>query len=79
MSVRERVIDAIEMVACTGDKDSINEDTHLEKGLNLDSLDFVQSVMELETEFSIEIEDRAAADWETVGDVVRYVEGELDD
>ena len=79
MSIRERVIDVIEMIACTGKKDNIKEDTHLEKGLGFDSLDFVESVMALETEFSIEIDDDLAADWKTVGDVVKYVEGKVDD
>jgi acyl carrier protein len=48
--------------------------------LGLDSLDYTELVMELEEEFSdekLEITDEAAEKWETLGDVIVYVERKL--
>ncbi|MBC6314775.1 acyl carrier protein [Listeria grandensis] len=43
--------------------------------LGADSLDVVELVMELEDEFSVEISDDDAANIGTVGDAVKYIEG----
>lgn len=48
--------------------------------LGLDSLDYTELVMELEEEFGddgLEIEDESAEKWETLGDVISYVERKL--
>lgn len=42
--------------------------------LALDSLDFVDLVMRLESEFKIEISDGVASKMKTVGDIVEYVQ-----
>lgn len=45
--------------------------------LELDSLDATELVMELEEEFSdegLEIEDKSAENWETLGDLIGYIE-----
>ncbi|EUJ24655.1 acyl carrier protein [Listeria grandensis] len=43
--------------------------------LGADSLDVVELVMELEDEFGVEISDDDAANIGTVGDAVKYIEG----
>lgn len=42
--------------------------------LGADSLDVVELVMELEDEFGVEISDDDAANINTVGDAVKYIE-----
>ncbi len=46
-------------------------------GFGGDSLDSVEIVMELEIAFDLEIGDDEAADLETVGAAVTYIEGKL--
>jgi acyl carrier protein len=41
--------------------------------LDADSLDVFEIVMDLETEFGIEIDDDAAAKFATVGDLINHV------
>ncbi len=45
--------------------------------LGLDSLDIVELVMALETEFRIQIEDDDAEKISTVADAISYIEGHL--
>ena len=42
--------------------------------LGADSLDTVELVMEFEKEFGVQVEDEAAEKFQTVGDVVAYIE-----
>ena len=42
--------------------------------LGADSLDTVELVMEFEKEFGIQVEDEAAEKFQTVGDVIAYIE-----
>ena len=51
----------------------ITPDTRFREDLNLDSLDFIQIVMAIEDEFSIEIPDDVAADINTVGDAAEQI------
>lgn len=53
----------------------ISDDSNLQDDLGLDSLDIVEVVLELETEFGIEIPDEDADKFSTVGSVIKYVEG----
>lgn len=50
---------------------------HFVNDLGADSLDQVELVMELEKTFDIQIEDDQAADLQTVGSVVEYLEKNL--
>ena len=52
----------------------ITMDTHLMKDLEADSLDAVEIIMAIEDEFDIEIPDEDAEKFQTVGDLVHYVE-----
>jgi acyl carrier protein len=56
------------------DKDSITEGTSLMKDLEADSLDAVEIIMSIETEFGIEISDDEAEKFQTIGDIVKFVD-----
>lgn len=50
-------------------------ETHLMKDLEADSLDAVEIIMAIEDEFDIEIPDEEAEKFQSIGDIVKYVEG----
>ena len=52
----------------------ITEDTNLMKDLEADSLDAVEIIMAIEEQFDIEIPDDEAERFQTVGDLVEYVD-----
>ena len=55
-------------------KDKIKEESHLFDDLNFDSLDSIEVVIALETEFDIEIADEDSDHIFTVPDIVKLVE-----
>ncbi len=59
------------------ERDSVNADTEFAE-LGIPSLDTVGLVMELEDKFDLLIPDNAVDRFETVGDVVRYIEKSAD-
>ena len=77
MSTRDKVYKIIKGFAINGVE--IDDESNLSDTLHFDSLDYMQSIIDLEAAFPIEIEDHIASTWETVGDVVRYIEGKVDD
>ena len=52
-------------------------ETSLMKDLEADSLDAVEIIMGIETEFGIEIPDDEAEKFQSIGDIVKYVEGHI--
>lgn len=54
--------------------EDINENTNLKEDLQADSLDVVELVMATEEAFDIEIDDDVVVTFNTVGDVVKYIE-----
>lgn len=58
--------------------DEITMDTHLMKDLEADSLDAVEIIMGIEDEFGIEIPDEEAEKFQTVSDLVSYVEANVE-
>jgi acyl carrier protein len=56
------------------DEEEVVIDASITDDLGADSLDQVELVMALETEFNIDIPDEAAEKIKTVGDAVRYIE-----
>ena len=56
------------------DESEITMETNLVNDLNADSLDFVDLIMSLEDEFSVEFNEEDADSFKTVGDVVNYIE-----
>lgn len=60
------------------DEDFITMDTNIMKDLEADSLDAVEIIAAIEEEFDIEIPDEEAEEFETVGDLVRYVDSQIE-
>lgn len=56
------------------DKAQIKPESRLVEDLRADSLDVVAMVMEMETEFGIEIPDEDLTKLKTVSDALRYIE-----
>ena len=54
--------------------DSITESTRLVEDLKADSANVMVMILELETEFGIEVEDEVILNLKTVGDVVNYID-----
>ena len=52
----------------------VTEDTNLMKDLEADSIDAVEIIMAIEEQFDIEIPDDEAEKFQTVGDLVEYVD-----
>ena len=57
------------------DKERVTLDTHIMKDLEADSLDAVEIIMAIEDEFEIEIPDEDAEKFQSISDIVKYVEG----
>ena len=51
-------------------------DAQIKKDLGADSLDILQLLMRIEDQYGITIPDKALATFNTVGDVVKYLEEE---
>ena len=56
------------------EESEVNMDTNLMKDLSADSLDAVEIIMAIEDTFGIEIPDKDAEKFQTVEDLVKYVE-----
>lgn len=67
--IRELIMEQLHV-----DEDSVTMNTHLMKDLEADSLDAVEIIMAIEDEFGIEIPDEDAEKFQSVSDLVRYVE-----
>ncbi|MDD2217613.1 MAG: acyl carrier protein [Eubacteriales bacterium] len=57
--------------------DSVTLETHLMKDLEADSLDAVEIIMAIEDEYEIEIPDEDAEKFQSIGDIVKFVEEKL--
>jgi len=72
--VAERVIGLIKKHGrLTVPPESITLESHFQNDLKLDSLDTTEIVMEVEDEFTIEVPDKEAYSFNTVGEVVNYI------
>ena len=72
-NIKEIIIEQLSV-----EEDDITMDTHLMKDLEADSLDAVEIIMAIEDEYGIEIPDEVAEKFQTVGDLVHYVENEAE-
>jgi acyl carrier protein len=70
--IKEIIIEQLQL-----DGAVITMDTHLMKDLEADSLDAVEIIMAIEDEFDIEIPDEEAENFQSVGDIARYVEEQI--
>jgi acyl carrier protein len=56
------------------DASRITPESQIKKDLGADSLDILQLLMRIEDQYGIVIPDQALAQFNTVGDVVKYLE-----
>lgn len=56
--------------------EDMNEKTRLAADLGLNSLDVVNLVVEFEDEFDIEIPDENIRDFQTIGDILQFIENQ---
>ena len=66
----------VEALNC--DPDAVTMDSRVMQDLQADSLDVVDIAMSLEDEFGVEIPDEDLEKVQTVGDIVRYLEENID-
>lgn len=71
--IKEIIVDQLGV-----EEDMITMDTNMMKDLEADSLDAVEIILGVEDEFEIEIPDDVAEKFETVGDLVSYVDDNMD-
>ena len=57
------------------DSSAIKPESRLVEDLKADSANVMVMILELESEFGVEVEDEVILDLKTVGDVVSYIEG----
>ena len=67
--IRDIIIEQLQV-----DESEVNMETNLMKDLSADSLDAVEIIMAIEDTFGIEIPDEDAEKFQTVEDLVKYVE-----
>lgn len=70
--VREIIVEQLGV-----DGSDVTMDTHLMKDLEADSLDAVEIIMAIEDEYGIEIPDEDAEKFQSVSDLVKFVEANL--
>ena len=70
--VREIIVEQLNV-----DESDVTMDTHLMKDLEADSLDAVEIILALEDEYGIEIPDEDAEKFQSVSDLVKFVEANL--
>ena len=67
--VRDMIAEQLQMDAA-----SITPESRLVEDLKADSANVMVMILELETEFGIEVEDEVILNLKTVGDVVNYID-----
>ena len=72
--VREIIVEQLSV-----DESMVTMDTNLMKDLEADSLDAVEIIMAIEEEFDLEIPDEEAEKLKMVGDLVKYVDNNIED
>lgn len=68
-NIRNIIIEQLQV-----EEDEVTMDTNLMKDLSADSLDAVEIITAIEEEYGLEISDEDAETFQTVGDLVKYVE-----
>lgn len=53
----------------------INEKTKIRSDININSYDFANIIIAIEDEFNITISEREAVKFQTIGDLLDYIEG----
>lgn len=76
MSILERVREIIIETLCVNERE-VTSSASLINTLKADSLDYVEILIKLETEFDIRISDADTRKLKTIGDIVKYIENAL--
>lgn len=71
--VRSILVDQLDL-----DEEKVTPEASVADDLGADSLDIVDLVMSLEEEFDLEIPDDQVENIKTVGDIVKYIEDNID-
>ena len=77
MTTFEKIREII-MEQLSVDESMVTIDTNLMKDLEADSLDAVEIIMAIEEEFGFEIPDEEAEKFQTVNDLVKYVDAHVE-
>lgn len=72
--VREIIVEQLSVY-----ESMVTMDTNLMKDLEADSLDAVEIIMAIEEEFDLEIPDEEAEKFKMVGDLVKYVDNNIEE
>ena len=67
--LREIICDQLQV-----SEDEVTMEANIRDDFDADSLDFVDIVMSIEDEFSVEVPDEAIDDIKVVGDLVKFIE-----
>ena len=67
--LREIICDQLQV-----NEDEVTMEANIRDDFDADSLDFVDIVMSIEDEFSVEVPDEAIDDIKVVGDLVKFIE-----
>lgn len=73
---KKEILEKIRDLVCEQlsiERDSVQLDTEIYKGLGADSLDLVEMLMNVESEWDIVVEDGEVGDLKVIGDVVDLV------
>ena len=74
--ITEKVLNIVKQQFSDNLTATITEDSNFDE-LNGDSLDRINIAIDLEEEFEIDIIDEDATKWETIKDVINYIERRL--
>lgn len=74
--IMEKLKNIFTLVNGGADVAEFNEKTDLRTGLGLNSIGMLYMIIAIEESFSIRFENVAMGDFNTVGDVVDFIEGE---
>ena len=67
--IKELIVNYVEI-----DPDTITEDSRFIEDMGFNSYDFMSILGDIETEFSITVDENDILDMHTVGDAVKYIE-----
>lgn len=73
---KKEILEKIRDLVCEQlsiERDAVQLDTEIYKGLDADSLDLVEMLMNVESEWDIVVEDGEVGDLKVIGDVVDLV------
>lgn len=73
---KKEILEKIRDLVCEQlsiERDSVKPETEIYKGLGADSLDLVEMLMNVESEWDIVVEDGEVGDLKVIGDVVDLV------